>query len=101
MLKESVSVQDVCDLLNEMLKADYGCVEALVSYRAMCSDIIADHPTIQVRKFKDDEFPTVGILGILNGLFGIREDGMGALCMEVDDEDGTILGFKPTPLSSE
>jgi hypothetical protein len=57
---------------------------------------MADHPTIQVRQYPGDEYSSVGILGILNGLFGIREDGMGAICMEIED-DGKIISFKLTP----
>lgn len=95
MLKETVKVTDVCDLLNEMLNLDYDCTHELISQRMRCNDAIANHPTVQVQQYKDDEFPKVGLLGIFNGLFGIREDGMGAICMEVDN--GKILGFKPTP----
>lgn len=95
MLKENISVQDVCDLLNEMLEKDYECIKALIGTRTPCNDVIADHPTIQVRKF-DNEPPKVGLLGFLNGLFGIRKDGMGALCVELDD-DGRFVKFKPTP----
>jgi hypothetical protein len=94
-LKQNVSAQEVCDLLNEMLKVDYSCTSALFSHREKCNKDMADHPTIQVRQYPDDEYSSVGILGILNGLFGIREDGMGAICMEVEDEK--ILGFKLTP----
>lgn len=95
MLKKVISVDEVCSLLNDMLAADYDCTSSLISQRVQCNDTIANHPTIQVQKYKEDEFPKVGLLGFLNGLFGIREDGMGAICMEVDN--GKILGFKPTP----
>jgi len=95
MMKQSIIVNDVCSLLNEMLKLDYDCTHAIVSYRQKCNDLIANHETIQVQQYKGDEFPKVGIVGILNGMFGIREDGMGAICYEIDN--GKILGFKPTP----
>lgn len=78
-----------------MLKLDYDCVHDLISQRVKCNEHIANHPTIQVQKFKDDEFPKVGLLGIINGFFGIREDGFGPLCMEIDN--GRIIKFKPTP----
>lgn len=96
MLKPSVTPQEVCDLLNELLKLDYDCVRKLLSYREVCNELVANHPTVQVQQHSGDEFPTVGIVGILNGLFGTTEEGMGALCYEIED-DGTILGFKLTP----
>jgi hypothetical protein len=98
MLKQSITPQDVCDLLNEMLKLDYECTYGIATHRQQCNEAIASHPTIQVQQFKGDEFPKVGIVGILNGLFGIRDDGMGAICFDFDDESGKILCFKPTPV---
>jgi len=95
MLKQTITANDVCDLLNKMLKLDYDCTHAIVSYRQKCNDLIAKHETIQVQQYEEDEFPKVGIIGILNGMFGIREDGMGAICYEIEND--RILGFKPTP----
>jgi hypothetical protein len=93
-IKQSVTPQDVCDLMNELLKLDYACASGLINYHQPCNKTVADHPTIQVRQYGDEE-PSVGILGILNGMFGIREDGMGAICYEIDL--GEILRFIPTP----
>jgi hypothetical protein len=92
MTKEFVTPQDVCDLLNEFLKLDYVCAEELIFHHQRCNDAVASHPTIQVGQYENDEFPRVGIVGILNGLFGIHEDGMGAICYEI--EGGKILGFR-------
>lgn len=96
MLKQSVTPQEVCDLLNELLKLDYDCIHKLLSHREVCNDLVANHPTVQVQQRCGDEFPSVGIVGIINGLFGISEEGMGALCYEIDD-DSTIIGFKLIP----
>jgi len=97
MLKESVTPQDVCDLLNGLLKSDREFVTNLVRFHAPCNTEIAGHPTIQVRGYK--EYPNVytcGIVGILNGIFGIRKDGFGSICYEIDDESGNITEFKTT-----
>jgi hypothetical protein len=99
MLKQSVTPQDVCDLLNELLKLDYDCAHGLISYHQQRNEEVAAHQSIQVQQYKDDKFPKVGIVGILNGIFGIRDDGMGAICFEIDD--GKILGFKLTPPAKE
>jgi hypothetical protein len=95
MLKQSVTPQDVCDLLNELLKLDYDCAHGLISYRQQCNESVATHQSIQVQQYNGDTFPKVGIIGVLNGVFGIRDDGMGAICFEVDN--GRVLGFKLTP----
>jgi len=92
MLKDYVTSQEVCDLLNELLKIDYTCVHNLISHRERCNKKFAEHPTVQVKQYKTDKFPVVGIIGIINGLFGIREDGMGAICFEFNNEK--ILKFK-------
>lgn len=97
MLKQSVTPQEVCDLLNEFLKLDCSCAQRLLSHHEVCNVPVANHPTIQVQMYYyNEEPPKVGIVGILNGLFGTSENGMGALCYEIDG-NGTILGFKLTP----
>lgn len=93
MIKKSITPQDACDLLNEFLKLDRDCVHGLIAHRQECKEAIANHPTIQVQQLKDDKFPKVGIVGILNGMFGIDEDGMGAIFYDEGD-NGEILCFK-------
>ncbi len=94
MLSKNITANDVCELLNELLKVDYSCVESLMNYRVKCNIHIANHPTVQVQQFKTDPFPKVGLLGILNGLFGIDADGMGAIYMVIDDNTRKISSFR-------
>jgi hypothetical protein len=96
-LKNNVTVQEVIALLNEFLELDPEAIQNLINNRCKCNDKVANHPTIQVRKYPEDEDYTVGLLGILNNLFGIREDGMGAICAEIEDISGKIITFKETP----
>lgn len=96
MLKHYIHADEVCDLLNEALNMDPNCINDLVSHRVQCNDKIANHPTIQVRQYIDDKYPKLGLIGLINGMFGIREDGMGAICADVE-LNGKILKFKPTP----
>lgn len=108
MLKKSVTQTDVVKLLNEMLLKDPKCVKKLFEHRVPCNGAISCHPTIQVLILENQDGPLVGLLGILNGLFGIGDDGFGAFAMEIDD-DGNILKFltadelkpKPTYLDSK
>lgn len=96
-VKKSITIKNVCDLMNELLTLDPDCVQKLVNTRIQCNSQIADHPTVQVQQFKRDKYPKVGLLGILNGFFGIRKDGMGSICIETDDK-GKVLRFKKTPI---
>ena len=56
--------------------------------RLICNDAIANHPTIQVAAPKGEmNFYNIGFLGLLNGLFGIRDnDGFGAITMQTHDD---------------
>ena len=96
MLKKTITPLNACDLLNEFLALDPECAQALMFHREKCNDTLASHPTIQVQQYIDDKFPKVGLLGLINGMFGVRDDGRGAICAIVDDT-GKITGFKLTP----
>lgn len=77
MLKESVTIDDVIELLNDAFGKDPNAMNDLVKTRVTCNDALADHPTIQVGQFGDEY--KVGLIGILNGIFGMAEDGFGAI----------------------
>ena len=94
-IKESITIQDVCDLLNEMLKLDPKATKCLAQNKVSCNRSIAEHPSIQVSE--TDQGYYVGMVGILNGLFGTGTDNMGAICYKLDD-GGNIEGFMPTPM---
>jgi hypothetical protein len=80
-------------VLNQALDLDYSAINTLFNIRVCCNQDLAWHPTIQV---VGDAFSRVGILGILNGLFGIQQDGMGLITAIWGDED-QILRFEYTP----
>jgi len=93
MIKETVTIDQVLELLNEMLAIDPEAVQNLVNSRVKCNEALSNHPTIQVRQYEDDEYPQVGIIGVVNGFFGIDDvSGMGAICCH-DDGSGKILKF--------
>ena len=92
-LKRSITVQDVCNLLNEMLACDYGATHDLLCFHTRCNNELLTHPTIQVIHAGAD-IPTVGILGVLNGLFGVNDDNRGPIsCVWENDY---IIRFEPT-----
>lgn len=91
MINESITIEDALRVLNEAVKADREAMQALIDARVLCNDKLGKHPTIQVGRM--DGCLRVGILGLLNGLFGTAEDGWGAIAAVFDD-DGTITEFK-------
>ena len=97
MIKQSVTVQDTIDLLNEMLELDSDLVDKLINNRYCVNKNIVDHPTIQVSVDGELDYyhDTVGLLGVLNGLFGVNENNRGAIEM-VEDDDGKIVKFQKT-----
>lgn len=93
MIRTSIDPERVVQLLNEMLKLDQEAVYSLFGFRTPCNDSIANHESIQV----SDETPSasVGFLGILNGLFGVDEHGIGPICMVMQLTE--IIEFTITP----
>lgn len=103
MLKESVTVDEAIALLNEALALDPEAMSnLLLRARVNCNKGLADHPTIQSGKDKGQN--NVGLLGILNGMFGVDEDQCGAISAFIDvpgGEDSIVAGqvtrFERTP----
>ena len=95
MIKPSVTVEDAIDLLNQLVAADPKAALGLVEQRVGCAQELAEHPTIQVWQPEGEE-PTVGILGVINGMFGTDEAGWGPIAAVFED-DGTLSRFQPSP----
>ena len=75
MIRESVTPQDLCDFMNELIKLDPEAIYNLIRARVPVNDGIANHPTAQVCAIKDQpERYDLGLLGVLNGLFGSFDD---------------------------
>lgn len=84
-------------LLNELLEKDpVAITELFLGRRVQCNKAIADHPTVQVLQ-KDDSF-VMGVLGLLNGIFGVDHEGFGYIVAHCDDgiiKEFYIRGEKP------
>ncbi len=84
--------QHTIDFLNSLLETDRQATTSLIEYHTPCNQELAKHPTIQVRGYGPNP-PTVGLLGILNGLCGAYDsDGFGPITMQIND-DGSIKKF--------
>lgn len=90
-VKDSVSIIETVNYLNDLLEIDPDAINALFSIRFACTKALADHKAVQVGVLSKDYF-IVGMIGILNGLFGIDEHRWGHIA--VDTEDGKITRFR-------
>lgn len=90
--KESVTIDDAIHLLNEMLLADREAALRLISSRVPVNADLAKHPTLMVLKVGEQE--ALGVLGVINGLFG-NENGYGPIIAL--QQDGEIVVFTHTP----
>lgn len=89
MVKESVTLKETVEFLNSLIKVDSSAINALFSSRISCNEEMANHETVQV--MARDGFFQVGMIGVLNGLFGIDKSGWGHII--ADYEDGKITKF--------
>ena len=94
-MKSCVTIDEVIAVLNEMIALDKPATAALVANRVPCNEALADHPTILVNA-QNGGFD-VGLVGVLNGLFGPPDAQGGPICYEF--EDGNLVRFtrRPTP----
>jgi hypothetical protein len=90
---DQITIEQVIDKLNEFLILDKAAIKQLIEYRVPCNEAMKNHKTIQVLVDEDGRNARVGLLGILNGFFGVEEDGWGKICASFD-EDGDLLGFQ-------
>jgi len=84
MIKESISVEEVIDFFNSLYEYDSKAIKNLIESRVSCNEKMANHPTIQVSDENNDANYKVGLLGIINGLFGIDSIGYGPIAVEDD-----------------
>ena len=95
MIRDSITIEDAIDLLNQLVASDPEAAHNLVEQRVECTERIREHPTIIVYQ-PDGEKLTVGFLGVLNGMFGADEDGWGPIAAVFED-DGKLSRFQPSP----
>ena len=83
MIKETVTIEDCVAYLNDFYKHDKDALRNLIENRVVCNKKLADHPSVQV-VLNEGRF-RVGLLGVLNGLFGFDpEDRFGAIAAIYD-----------------
>lgn len=80
------AIQQTIEVLNRVHQADPSVLPQLITMRVPCNEALADDPTVQVGRVKDNRLKwEVGFLGIVNGIFGINEQGSGYIGAFFDD----------------
>lgn len=82
-------------ILNDLLEHEPDVISALFCNWHPCEDdgdFLIDHPTVQVAADAHENV-TLGVLGILNGIFGADENHIGFIGMEVSDDRTKVLRF--------
>lgn len=86
-------VLDALEALNAALKADPAAMGELLARRVPCSEALARHPTILVRR--EQEGHSASAFGLLNGCLGVIPagpcQGEGWLALEEKSRDGELL----------
>jgi len=98
-VREQLGLDEAIMFLNEVVALDRHAIQRLVGERQQCNQSLADHPSVQVGGVPDGRWE-VGILGILNGLFGAfgpeaaEREGWGPIAAVY--EDGLLVRFERT-----
>lgn len=101
-MEATVTVEHAVEVLNRALDADPDAISELIFTRVPCNDALADDPTIQVgaREHKGAPVPgttEVGILGIINGIFGVHPGtGYGRIAVDADRKRKVVNRFLVT-----
>ncbi len=88
----NINPELIIQFLNELNKIDSFALSKLMNFRVSTNKAMADHETVQVLEDKkDNEIDyKFGLLGILNGLCGIDEQGWGYIVAETNVNDEII-----------
>lgn len=90
-------------MLNEALRADRDATEALLRHRVVCNGELAAHPGIPVvnEGTQDKPIYVIGLMGFINGVFGVRPDGLSYIAAEIDEFSHHVVRFIVAPLPEE
>lgn len=87
---DTIDLDSVITYLNELIAIDKPAIAALLANRVPCNEYLAEHPTVQVSAQHGGYH--VGMLGIINGMFGVNRQGFGLIRYVF--EDGELIRFE-------
>jgi hypothetical protein len=93
-IEDELLADTIIERLNRLLEDPYvrADIETLIETRVPCSKATLDHPTIQAVVVEENGTPTIGLLGLLNGLVGVDprlvgpRRGWGYIAANFDDD---------------
>lgn len=97
------TVEGAIAVLNRLVEADAEAMDALLNNRVVCNEAMANDDTAQVGVADPEDESKgylIGLLGVINDIFGIREDGYGFISAEYGEDD-KLAGFMLTPAEVE
>jgi len=93
MIKNQITVDEAIEYLNSVLEADPLAMRALLCLFIPCNEKLANHPTAICNGHWAEGF-TIGLLGLLNGMFGFDDAAQtGAIACELDTENRRLVKF--------
>jgi calcineurin-like phosphoesterase len=92
--RDEISAQFVVDFLNELVRLDKYALTDLMTERVRVSKQFTTHPTVPT---KDDQVdgPEIGMLGVINGMFGLEGETQ-AIEVVIDKHTDVIIEFRLT-----
>lgn len=97
-MSTDLQIEEALEVLNRIHAADPSVMPALIDHRVPCNRALADDPTVQVGRYgpPQSDMWEVGLLGVVNGLFGTDDQSWGWIAAHYDDEH-RLTGFIRTP----
>ena len=89
-----ITAEETVSFLNLALALDKEAIETLFKTHVLCNENLASHPTIQVYSpALSGGGVGIGILGLLNGMFGANTYGYGCIYMRLDEKNNIVEFF--------
>jgi hypothetical protein len=84
MIRKSINLERVVDVLNELHRRDPGAMNLLTAMGFHCSEALADYPDVLVAVNETDDAPSdkpyaLSALAVINALFGLDEQSRPAI----------------------
>lgn len=91
-IDKTISIDIAIHRLNSMLAYDPDCMHDLVEHRVPCNEDMVRHESAQVYPINELGDKGLGVLGVINGLFGADEEGWGPIAAYFDE--GKLQEFR-------
>jgi len=95
-VKNSITLDEFIKELTAIAEVDPVAMGKLAAHRVPCNKKLADHPSVQVHS-DGVNVHLVGMVGIINGIFGMYDDGpkkdWGAVAAVIELEDRSCARF--------